>query len=111
MWGWRTISPNAPFADGVAYNTSNNTKVIVLMTDGQNTWFDAANALNGSDYSAYGYYKSATAGCRPRIRMFQRRHRRERPWMNWSGRRVLRRVRKGHHDLYDCLLGQQRPHG
>jgi Flp pilus assembly protein TadG len=59
MWGWRTISPNAPFADGVAYNTNSNTKVIVLMTDGQNTWFDAANALNGSDYSAYGYYKSA----------------------------------------------------
>ena len=59
MWGWRTISPNAPFADGTAYNTQGNTKVIVLMTDGQNTWFDAANALNGSDYSAYGYYKSA----------------------------------------------------
>ena len=59
MWGWRTISPNAPFADGAAYTSTSNTKVIVLMTDGQNTWSDAANALNGSTYSAYGFYKAA----------------------------------------------------
>jgi Flp pilus assembly protein TadG len=36
LWGWRTLSPNAPFGDGAAY--SNGTmKVLVLMTDGANT--------------------------------------------------------------------------
>ncbi len=65
MWGWRTISPNAPFGDGRPYGTANNYKVIVLMTDGQNTWYSAANALNGSDYSALGYYKSANGKLPP----------------------------------------------
>lgn len=59
MWGWRTISPNAPFADGRPYNTQGNLKVIVLMTDGMNTWNSMDNALNGSTYSAYGHYNSA----------------------------------------------------
>ncbi len=59
MWGWRTISPSAPFADGRAYNTNGNQKIIVLMTDGMNTWSGADNDLNGSQYSAYGFYNSA----------------------------------------------------
>lgn len=36
LWGWRVLSPNPPFADGAAYNTSTK-KAIVLMTDGANT--------------------------------------------------------------------------
>ena len=36
MWGWRVLSPNAPFADGAAYG-GNTTKTLVLMTDGFNT--------------------------------------------------------------------------
>ena len=39
MWGWRVLSPGAPFTDGRAYSTKNNTKVLVLMTDGQNTYY------------------------------------------------------------------------
>ena len=35
LWGWRLLSPNAPFADGAAYGTK--TKYLVLMTDGANT--------------------------------------------------------------------------
>lgn len=65
MWGWRTVSPNAPFADGRAYADKNNVKVIVLMTDGMNTWYDMNNALNGSAYSAYGYYNSANGRLPP----------------------------------------------
>ena len=38
IWGWRTLSPNSVFAEGVPYTQKNNTKVIVLMTDGYNTW-------------------------------------------------------------------------
>jgi len=36
LWAWRTLSPNAPFADGQPYG-NNVTKAIVLMTDGENT--------------------------------------------------------------------------
>ena len=36
IWGWRVLSPNAPFADGAAYN-SGTKKILILMTDGFNT--------------------------------------------------------------------------
>lgn len=56
MWGWRTISPNAPFAAGKAYNTANNRKVMVFMTDGFNNWASQTNTVTGSTYQAAGYY-------------------------------------------------------
>lgn len=57
MWAWRTLSPNAPFGDGLPYADANARKVIVLMTDGVNGLADNGNAAtaNISDYSAYGY--------------------------------------------------------
>ncbi|MFV0279253.1 MAG: pilus assembly protein TadG-related protein [Rhodoblastus sp.] len=60
-WAWRTLSPNAPFADAKSYKTKGLQKVIVLMTDGVNELIDNANnsssqsSANISDYSAYGY--------------------------------------------------------
>ncbi|MET3663937.1 TadE/TadG family type IV pilus assembly protein [Caulobacter sp. 1776] len=54
MWGWHTISPNAPFADGVAYGTPKTQKIIVLLTDGDNT-NDYYSNPNGSIYTGYGY--------------------------------------------------------
>lgn len=54
MWGWHAISPNAPLANGSAYNTENLTKVIVLMTDGDNTMTDSGND-NASHYHGYGF--------------------------------------------------------
>jgi len=57
MWGWRTISPYTPFADGEPYDTRNNRKVIIFMTDGMNVW-SAANNHNKSQYSPFGYYTS-----------------------------------------------------
>lgn len=56
MWGWRTISPNGPFAAGRPYATSNNRKVMVFMTDGFNNWSAYPNTVVGSDYEALGYY-------------------------------------------------------
>jgi Flp pilus assembly protein TadG len=55
-WGWRTISPNAPFASGAVYGQTK--KYIVLMTDGLNSLVE--NRPGGtpyvlSDYSAYGW--------------------------------------------------------
>jgi len=56
MWGWHTLSPNLPFADGVAYGTPDVTKIIVLMTDGDNTMnSQGSNNMNGSLYHGYGY--------------------------------------------------------
>jgi hypothetical protein len=54
MWGWRVLSPGEPFTDGRAYGTDNNTKVLVLMTDGQNTYYPTSKFLK-SWYHAYGY--------------------------------------------------------
>ena len=54
MWGWHSISPNAPFSDGVPYGTERYKKIIILMTDGDNT--DAVvNNNNQSSYAGIGY--------------------------------------------------------
>ncbi|CAN7284338.1 pilus assembly protein TadG-related protein [Phenylobacterium sp. LjRoot225] len=54
MWGWHTLSPNAPFADGVAYLTPKHKKIVVLMTDGDNT-MSTKGGNNNSNYSAAGF--------------------------------------------------------
>jgi Flp pilus assembly protein TadG len=56
MWGWRTISPSAPFAAGKAYDAENNRKVIIFMTDGYNNWKSNDYSVTGSQYEAPGYY-------------------------------------------------------
>jgi Flp pilus assembly protein TadG len=54
QWGWLTLSPTAPFADGVAYNTPNTSKIIVFLTDGWNQ--DTVNGdSDTSFYSGIGY--------------------------------------------------------
>ena len=54
QWGWLTLSPNAPFSDGIAYNTPNTTKIIVFLTDGYNQT-TANNDSDSSYYSGVGY--------------------------------------------------------
>ncbi|WP_082711571.1 TadE/TadG family type IV pilus assembly protein [Methylobacterium indicum] len=56
MWGWRTISPKSVFADGAAYNNQAVSKIIVLMTDGANTWTDNPYSYNKSLISSNGYF-------------------------------------------------------
>jgi Flp pilus assembly protein TadG len=61
-WGWHTLSPSGPFADGTAYNTAGVLKIVVLLTDGLNQ-----NTVNGntnaSFYSGDGYsWQSRVAG-------------------------------------------------
>lgn len=72
VWGWRTISPNAPFADGSSYTAPSGAaavkKHIVLMTDGLNSLVD--NRPSGaetvlSDYTAYGYLTQGRLGGYP----------------------------------------------
>ncbi len=52
-WGWRVLSPGAPFTQGDPYSPDVR-KVIVLMTDGQNTNLSDSTVL-GSDYSAFNH--------------------------------------------------------
>ena len=54
VWGWHTLSPNAPFGDGVAYGTTHHRKIIILMTDGDNVFGSVSNA-NASRYGGLGY--------------------------------------------------------
>jgi hypothetical protein len=55
-WGWRVLSPGAPFTEGAAFNAAHDNvrKVIVLMSDGENTNVGSDVVLS-SDYSAYNH--------------------------------------------------------
>ncbi len=54
MWGWHTLSPNAPFGDGRAYGTERLQKIIIIMTDGENVMTDN-NSPNRGTYNGLGY--------------------------------------------------------
>lgn len=55
FWGWMALTPNTPFADGVAYNTPNVTKIVIVLTDGANHSVTAYNNQDNSYYSGVGY--------------------------------------------------------
>ncbi len=54
MWGWHALSPNAPIATGAAYGTPHLKKIVILMTDGENTLYDSGNG-NDSYYGGLGF--------------------------------------------------------
>ena len=54
MWGWRTLSPGSPFAEGRVYTDVKNQKIMVVMTDGENTYQTYSNQ-NKTIYGAFGY--------------------------------------------------------
>ena len=60
MWGWRALSPGAPFSEGVQYDDETR-KIIIILSDGANQVI-ARNKSDGSpgdetlgDYTAYGF--------------------------------------------------------
>ena len=53
-WGWNTVSPLGPFADGVAYGTPKYKKIVILMTDGENT-IAQRDTPNDGTYAGTGY--------------------------------------------------------
>ncbi len=61
MWGWRLLSPGEPFSEGKPYNEPNNTKIMILMSDGAN-WALGTSTHNESWYSAYGYHAQNRLG-------------------------------------------------
>lgn len=53
-WGWNVLAPQAPFSDGLPYGAKDWTKIMVLMTDGNNQNIDG-NEEDESLYSGIGY--------------------------------------------------------
>ena len=65
-WGWRVVSSGAPFTKGRAENHQGNDKVVIVITDGANTYYQTSSgsdpAGNLSRYAAYGYAGKVTPG-------------------------------------------------
>ena len=61
MWGWRVISPEEPFTEGRSYNDHENTKYVILMTDGEN-WHQSRSNHNKSSYHSFGYASKGRLG-------------------------------------------------
>lgn len=53
-WGWRTLSPTAPYTEGSQYGDPDWTKALVLMTDGLNTT-PSNSTYHLSNYTAYNF--------------------------------------------------------
>ena len=61
VWGWHALSPIGPFSDGSAYGAAKKKKIVVLMTDGQNSNAPNGNS-NQSYYSGVGYIRHNRLG-------------------------------------------------
>lgn len=72
-WGWRSLSHGAPFSEGRASGTADNVKIMVVMTDGNNTYYKPsdldyyASNYNKSTYGSYGFTKSTTVHSEGRL--------------------------------------------
>ncbi|MEQ1931531.1 MAG: hypothetical protein ABL957_13530 [Parvularculaceae bacterium] len=61
MWGWRVLSPEAPFVSDYAYDDDKWQKAVVLMTDGFNTISSSATPW-ASEMAPYGYAREERMG-------------------------------------------------
>ncbi len=58
IWGYHALSPTEPFTEGRGYDTAVS-KVMIVMTDGENTYYGEDN-MNGSEFlQAYGHLYNA----------------------------------------------------
>ena len=81
VWGWRALSPGAPFEQGLPFEDQTNRKAIIILTDGENLVsqqtafrsacsqgqgaFTAVNPRYDSHYTAYGYTSQGRLGPNP----------------------------------------------
>jgi hypothetical protein len=62
MWGWRVLSPQEPFSEGVGYDKGAS-KVMIVMTDGENTAYPSGDNFNNTYYySMYGLHYNERMG-------------------------------------------------
>lgn len=65
-WGWRVLSHTAPFTEGRDPDDEDVRKVLVMMTDGENTNINGTNdSVMQSDYSAYSHLGQWRNGSNP----------------------------------------------
>jgi len=55
-WGWRTLSPDEPFTNGRDYTVADNKKIMIVMTDGNNTAYPIDYAYSGYSKKNKSYY-------------------------------------------------------
>ena len=60
-WGWRVLSPEAPFQEGASYSDKTTTKVLVLLSDGRNQIVPEGHQ-GRSDYTSFGYLAEGRLG-------------------------------------------------
>jgi Flp pilus assembly protein TadG len=75
-WGWRTLSSNEPFAEGRSNTEKGNDKIVIVLTDGANTYgdlgyYDVDAAGNKSTYAAYGYVGHKFAASESDTRLYK----------------------------------------
>lgn len=67
-WGWRTVSGGEPFAQGRPDSERGNDKIVIVLTDGANTYYTPSSlgysdpAGSKSIYSSYGYLQPGYNG-------------------------------------------------
>lgn len=62
-WGMRVLSPAAPYTDGAPWKTPGISKIVLLLTDGENVVYGASEELaTKSDYTSYGYLAGGRFG-------------------------------------------------
>ncbi|ODS02743.1 hypothetical protein AUC71_13645 [Methyloceanibacter marginalis] len=62
LWGWRVLSPGAPFTEGKGKDDEERVRAIVLLTDGENMVSGGGNGKNNSVYNAFGYARKGHLG-------------------------------------------------
>ncbi|MEL7273923.1 MAG: TadE/TadG family type IV pilus assembly protein [Pseudomonadota bacterium] len=61
IWGWKTLSPEEPLTNGRSYSETKNRKVMIVMSDGNNTYYPidgfyyGYSKKNKSYYGAWGH--------------------------------------------------------
>lgn len=65
VWGWRAMSPQAPFTEGRVTDDPllpKHRRIMIVMTDGANTYEWKDSNPNISKYNAYGYVPEGRVG-------------------------------------------------
>jgi Flp pilus assembly protein TadG len=62
-WGMRVLSPGEPYTGGAPWKTSGISKIVLLLTDGENVVYGASEQEpTKSDYTSYGYLAGGRFG-------------------------------------------------
>lgn len=61
VWGWHLLTDNAPFTEGRPVGERGNHKILIVMTDGANT-YPTHNNINQSEYMAFNYVQQNYLG-------------------------------------------------